>query len=86
MLALKVAVLKSWSSKSMLPLQVVKRPRTFEMTMWRTQKLILEWVVSMSQVSSAIGAPSAALCVPRPVTRSATVVLGDKVLDIEAYV
>ena len=44
----------SCSSKSNLPVHFAKRPCTLEMTRWRTQKWMAEWLVSMSHVFVAM--------------------------------
>jgi hypothetical protein len=40
---------RSASSMARVPLYFVKWPRTFETTMWRTEKLMPEWTGSMFQ-------------------------------------
>ena len=49
MVASTVDRVRSASSMARVPLYLVKRPRTFETTMWRTEKLMPEWTVSMFQ-------------------------------------
>jgi hypothetical protein len=41
---------RSSSSRASVPLNRAKRPRTFDTTMWRIEKLMPEWVVSMFQL------------------------------------
>src|SRR5919206_995250 len=47
---------RSFSSSSIEPDHLAKRPCTFEMTMWRTQKWTAEWPTSMSQRFVAMSA------------------------------
>src|SRR3979409_1584569 len=42
------------ASKRSCPLHLVKRPRVFETTMWRTEKATAEWEGSMFQTLSAM--------------------------------
>ena len=45
---------RSCSSRAMEPDHLAKRPCTLEMTMWRTQKWMAEWLTSTSQVLVAM--------------------------------
>jgi hypothetical protein len=42
-----------------VPVYLPKRPRTFETTMWRTEKLMPVWAASIFQLLLFMGLPSA---------------------------
>ena len=51
---------RSPSSRSTVPVYLAKRPRTFETTMCRIEKLMPEWAASMFQLFVVMGSSSVA--------------------------
>ena len=48
---------RSPSSSAIAPVYLAKRPRTFETTMWRIEKLMPEWAASMFQLFVVMDRP-----------------------------